>query len=291
LQEAGDLARISPPVMVREEVLSQQVRVILATGRIAAAQKVLKPEGFTFESGFQFPALPPGSTVTESAGLLYNSALRILLFRARTKNDLASLPGGIELAGLVLAGELRCCNIPVALETLLLRSQMHAALGDEQESLVDLVEALKLAGPEGFISVFVEEGPPIAQALAALLQDGVFAPTQAVYIKEILAAFPRVEPSGRGAQSTPASQTARDIPALDDFPMLLEPLTKRELQVLQLIAAGRSNNEIAQELFLSVSAVKKHTGNIYRKLGVNSRTQALLRARQLRLLPSGESGL
>jgi LuxR family maltose regulon positive regulatory protein len=67
---------------------------------------------------------------------------------------------------------------------------------------------------------------------------------------------------------------------------LVEALTGRELEVLRLIAAGDSNRDIAGKLFITVSAVKKHTGNIYGKLGVNSRTQALARARQLKLLPA-----
>jgi LuxR family maltose regulon positive regulatory protein len=65
---------------------------------------------------------------------------------------------------------------------------------------------------------------------------------------------------------------------------LVEPLTTRELEVLHLIAAGDSNRAIAEKLVITVSAVKKHTGNIYGKLSVDSRTQAVARARQLRLL-------
>ena len=68
---------------------------------------------------------------------------------------------------------------------------------------------------------------------------------------------------------------------------LVEPLTSRELEVLQLIAGGDSNQTIAGKLFVTLSAVKKHTGNIFGKLNVNSRTQAVARARQLGLLPAG----
>jgi ATP/maltotriose-dependent transcriptional regulator MalT len=66
---------------------------------------------------------------------------------------------------------------------------------------------------------------------------------------------------------------------------LIESLTRRELEVLGLISAGDSNQDIAGKLVITVSAVKKHTGNIYGKLGVSSRTQAVARARQLNLLP------
>ena len=65
---------------------------------------------------------------------------------------------------------------------------------------------------------------------------------------------------------------------------MVEPLTPRELEILQLIAAGDSNQVIADKLVITVSAVKKHTGNIFGKLNVNSRTQAVARARQIGLL-------
>lgn len=67
--------------------------------------------------------------------------------------------------------------------------------------------------------------------------------------------------------------------------MLVEPLTKREREVLQLIYEGLSNQEIAEKLVLALNTVKRHTSNIYGKLGVNSRTQAIARARQLGLIP------
>jgi DNA-binding CsgD family transcriptional regulator len=64
-----------------------------------------------------------------------------------------------------------------------------------------------------------------------------------------------------------------------------EPLSERELEVLNLLASGRTNSEVARELFISLGTVKSHTGNIYRKLGVKNRAEALTRARQLGVLP------
>jgi LuxR family maltose regulon positive regulatory protein len=65
---------------------------------------------------------------------------------------------------------------------------------------------------------------------------------------------------------------------------LIDPLTPRELEVLAILAAGASNQEIADKLVITLSAVKKHTGNVFRKLSVSSRTQAVARARELGLL-------
>ncbi|MBI5963637.1 MAG: hypothetical protein HY863_09205 [Chloroflexi bacterium] len=276
MEKAGELARVIPPAMIREEIISQQVRVELALNRLPEAQTLLKAEGFTFNGEFIFPDLALGSIVTHPVGLLYNSALRVLLFQSRTKQDRVNLKRGIELAAVVLAGELQCQHVPIALETLLLRSQMYGALGDNQHSLEDVTKALELAEPEGFISIFVEEGLPISESLTILLKQNLLGSVQPNYVKSILAAFPK-------AGYSKTVQDERSIP-VDESLSPLESLTPRELEVLHLIAIGDSNQTIAGKLVITLSAVKKHTGNIFNKLNVNSRTQALVQARRLGLL-------
>ena len=83
MQQASHLAGIIPPAMIRENVIAQQVRVDLATDRLAAAEQLLEAEGFRFGKTFDFPALAPEAPVTLEAGLLYNSALRVLLYHAK----------------------------------------------------------------------------------------------------------------------------------------------------------------------------------------------------------------
>ncbi|RPI30283.1 MAG: hypothetical protein EHM70_14290 [Chloroflexota bacterium] len=288
MQKASDLMRRVPPAMIREEVISQQIRVDLALGHLTAAQTALQADGFSFESGFSYPELTsdsgkPVRPVAHPAGLLYNSALRILLFRARMNDDTLNLERGLELASQVLDGELQCQNIPIAIETLLLRGQLYAALGDEPGSLADVARALEMGQPEGFISIFVEEGLSIARALEILLQRNLLGTGKLSYVQDILAAFPQSQVPGE----TRLRQDAIDAAAVKST-ALVEPLSRRELEVLQWIAAGDSNRSIAEKLVITVSAVKKHTANIYGKLDVNSRTQAVARARQLRLLPPDE---
>jgi LuxR family maltose regulon positive regulatory protein len=288
MQIAGDLAHKIPPAMIREEVISQQVRVDLAQGHLGAAQAALEAEGFSFEDGFGFPGLAPGPgedihPVTHPAGLLYNSALRVLLFQARAKQCLENLNAGIELATMVLAGELQCQHLPVALETLLLRAQLFGELGDDRSKLADVARALELAEPEGFISSFVEEGLPIFAVLTNLLESGLPGTVPSSYVQEILSAFPRTVPF-EAARDEQAALAAKQLLAAGES--LVEPLTARELEVLQLIAAGDSNRTIAEKLVITVSAVKKHCANIYGKLNVNSRTQAVARARQIGILPT-----
>jgi LuxR family transcriptional regulator, maltose regulon positive regulatory protein len=86
-----------------------------------------------------------------------------------------------------------------------------------------------------------------------------------------------IKPSAALADSSP-------LPAGKTDTSLIEPLSERELEVLQLVALGLSNAEIGVRLVISLSTVKGHTANIYSKLGVNSRTQAVARARQMGIL-------
>jgi LuxR family maltose regulon positive regulatory protein len=295
MEQAVELARRIPPAMVREEIISQQVRACLGLDRVAEAQETLKPEGFSFDGGFRFPELAPAASVPHPVGLVYNSALRVLLYRSRAKYNEMDLKRGVELASRVLAGELQCGHIPAALETLLLRSRFFEVLASAESGAADsaaadsaeadIIKALELAAPEGILNSFVEEGESIVESLNALLRRGLPGTIKQGFVQEILAAFPSPSlPSSHLSTGAPASEVAAIEPSLS----LVEPLTARELEVLRLIAAGDSNQAIAAKLVITVSAVKKHTANIYGKLNVNSRTQAVARARQLQMLPADQ---
>jgi LuxR family transcriptional regulator, maltose regulon positive regulatory protein len=277
MQHASHLAGLIPPAMVGENLIAQQVRVYLATDQPVAAEQLLVTRGFHFGENFGFPDLPAGAPVTLEMGLLYNSALRVLLYHAKRGQDPSALKAGIDLAGRVFQGELQCQHLPIALETLLLLSQMHAVSGETWQSLNAAARALELAEPEGFISVFVEEGKPVADILGDLLKGGIVEKRQQMFARQIISFFADPSFDREVSDSLQAAKT-------QDVDMLVEPLSARELEVLQLIANGDSNQAIAEKLFITVSAVKKHTGNIYGKLSVNSRTQAVSRARQLGLL-------
>jgi LuxR family maltose regulon positive regulatory protein len=123
--------------------------------------------------------------------------LRIVLHRVQAKRELANLKPGIELADHLIAGALQRQYVPFALETLLVRAQLHAALGDEQASLADYTHALELGEPEGFISIFVEEGKSVAEALTNLLKQDRLGAVQPDYAKIILAALPDHTPGAK----------------------------------------------------------------------------------------------
>jgi LuxR family maltose regulon positive regulatory protein len=162
----------------------------------------------------------------------------------------------------------------LVLEMLLLRAQMHAVLDDRRASQADTLQALELGQPEGFISIFLEEGPTVAAALAGLLEQNRLGKVSPAYARKILAAFPEDE----------ESETLLDRGMTIENEELVEPLSQRELEVLHLIREGFSNQEIAEHLVVTLHTVKKHSSNIYAKLGVSSRTQAIARARQLKLI-------
>lgn len=280
IEKALNRMRTAAPAFVREEVIAQRVNLALALGQPEVAQAALQEYGFHFDDGFSFPEPAPEAGIPEPMGQLYNSALRILLYQARVQAERQDLGRGMELTEALIEGFARCQHLPVMLQTLLLRSQMYTAAGKEQDGFADVVKALELAEPERVISAFVEEGLPLAEMLGTLLHRGLLKTIDPGYVHEILAACPGIS----GKPAIQPAQPAASSPNGEEAWVLIEPLTPRELEVLQHIAAGDSNQEIADKLVITLSAVKKHTGNIFRKLGVSSRTQAVVRARKLGLL-------
>jgi LuxR family transcriptional regulator, maltose regulon positive regulatory protein len=276
IEKAVFLMEIAAPTLVREEVVAQQVSIFLRLDRLADAQNTLSTYGFGFESEFSYPKLDSDIVLTHANALLYMSALRILLRRSNIISELEDLHRGILLAERVIYSSIHCKLLPIALQTFLLRAQLHVAVGSESNALADIVTALKHAEPEEFISLFVEQGSPISDLLVLLLRQKLIESPQANYVKRILAAFP-------DEKSFKEDTRLDDI---DDDLKPIEPLTTREREVLNHIAAGDSNQMIADKLVITLSGVKKHTRNIFAKFNVNSRTQAVARARQLRLINS-----
>ena len=145
-------------------------------------------------------------------------------------------------------------------ELSLLKALAAEGLGERQTALASLHSAVELAAPEGAMLSFLELGPDLAVLLRALREEGLAVQP---FTDQLLARFP----ARIGAQTG-----------------LVEPLSERELEVLRLIARGKSNKEIAGALMVTLNTVKKHSSHIYEKLGVHGRTQAIARARELGFL-------
>ncbi len=171
------------------------------------------------------------------------------------------------------------------IEILLLQALAQQAKGDTSQAMSLLGQALTLAQAEGFVRLFVDEGAPMAELLARLdasPEGGT--PSVKEYIHKLRAAFS----ISLLTLHTIEANTVDELKIQNrksQIANLVEPLSERELEILQLIAAGQSNEEIAQTLVIALGTVKKHINNIYGKLDVHSRTQALVQAKALNLLP------
>jgi LuxR family maltose regulon positive regulatory protein len=155
------------------------------------------------------------------------------------------------------------------LKVMVLQAVAHHAHGEKDKAVQLLGDALTLAEPGGFIRIFVDEGIPMAQLLSEAAARGIMPD----YTGKLLAVFEAEEQTSEGKSYLPPAQP------------LIEPLSQRELEVLQLIAQGLSNREISERLYIALDTVKSHNRNIFSKLGVKNRTQAIGKARSLRLLP------
>ncbi len=155
-------------------------------------------------------------------------------------------------------------RIDLLIEVQILRALAFQQVKNTDLACESLVEALALAEPGGFMRIFLDEGEPLARLLRQAASRGL-APA---YVSKILAAFG--EPASREVAAKPASASA-----------IQEPLSDRELEVLRLMASGKSNPEIARELVISVSTVHSHCKNIFSKLDVHRRWDAVQQARDL----------
>jgi LuxR family maltose regulon positive regulatory protein len=148
-----------------------------------------------------------------------------------------------------------------AMEIQVLRALALQALDRKAEAVTILGQALARAAPEGYVRLFADEGEPLVPLLREAAARGI----TPEYVGRLLDAI---------EEPALAAGTSR----------LVEPPSERELEVLRLIAAGLSNQEIADELVVALSTVKWHINNLYGKLGVSSRTQAVARAHEWHLL-------
>ena len=157
------------------------------------------------------------------------------------------------------------------LKVMVLQAVAHHAHGENNKAVHLLGDALALAEPGGFIRTFVDEGIPMARLLSEAAAHGVM-PDYAARLLVVLEAEAQMSEDRSYLPSAPTAQS------------LTEPLSQRELEVLQLIAQGLSNREISERLFLALITVKGHNRNIFRKLRVRRRTEAVARAREFGLL-------
>ncbi len=170
------------------------------------------------------------------------------------------------------------------LDILLVQALAYEAQGNRPQALASLEHALSLAEPEGYVRIFVDEGKPMRMLIADFRlsiekQMSSSAHAQFGYTGKLLVAF---APPVNKQSTTPAFAVGASVK--NPKSEMVDPLSERELEVLRLVAQGLSNCEISLRLFLAVNTVKGHNQKIFSKLQVQSRTEAVARARELGLL-------
>jgi LuxR family maltose regulon positive regulatory protein len=245
IQGAERLAQRYDYAFLMAQVAELQVRLWMAQGNVAAASRWVEEHRSS-----------PVDELNSAHEVEQTAVARVLIAQGRPDESLSLLSRLLEAAE--AAGR----------KGSVIRILAHQALAFQGQADVEgassaLERALSLAEPEGYVRTFLDEGEPMAKLLLQALSRDI-APN---YVARLLAAF------GQEVKLKPFAGQS-----------LVEPLSGREIEVLRLIAAGLSNPEIAGELVIAVSTVKSHVNHIYGKLGVESRTRAVARARELGLL-------
>ncbi len=257
IQQATYFARrYTGPRYLAAQAMNGQVRLWLMQSKLRAAANWVREQNLQ--------PTPAPHEIPYLAEENYLLLVRLLLAQHQ-QADAPVLPVGspLEVALALLekiiaaAGESK--RIGRTIEALILQALVFDAQANGSRALDALAQALTLAEPEGYIRCFVDEGEPMAALLEQAAASGIAPP----YVAKLRAAF-----------TLPSSHSA----------LLLDPLSERELEILHFIATGMSNQELADTLVVTVGTVKWHLNNIYSKLAVKSRTQAVARARELGLL-------
>ncbi|MEZ4664554.1 MAG: LuxR C-terminal-related transcriptional regulator, partial [Caldilineaceae bacterium] len=175
-------------------------------------------------------------------------------------------------------------HVQQLIQMLAIQALAHAAAGDSAAAHTRLHQLLRLTAPEGYIRVYLDMGEPMYDLLDGLRISSTDA-ALVDYKAQLLAAFAALSGQPSSAAIPPNETPSPTIVnRKSQIVNLVEPLSEREVEILQLVADGLSNSQLAEEIIVTLGTVKKHLNNIYGKLGVASRTQAIARGRELGLL-------
>lgn len=235
-----------------------KVRIYLKQGRLAKAQEWVHEHTFSVDDDLSY--LREFEHITLA---------RVLLAEYQVDQKEGSVKDALRLLKRLLKAAEDQKRMGSILEIQIATGLSYHALGNTSQAFASLEHALILAGREGFVRIFLGEGEPMRSLLTdfrrSLEKQTRGKPHELMeYVNKLLSAF---------AQPKEKQQSK-----------LVEPLSKRELEILQLIAQGLSNSEISKRLFLALNTVKGHNRIIFDKLQAQNRTEAVARARELGLL-------
>jgi LuxR family maltose regulon positive regulatory protein len=256
LLDQAERLHVRSPVPEIRPIAALRVRAWVAQGRLAEALDWVRAQGLSAEDDLDYPREFSHITLA-----------RVLIARNEREGDHQAGGDALGLLGRLLAAAEAHGRTGSAIEILVLQALAHGAQGRVDAGLDPLERALTRAEPEGYVRTFVDEGEPMRD----LLRRAVAAGISSAYARRLLSAFEERTHAGF------VPQTAAGVG-------LVEPLTAREVEIVRLVAAGLRNQEIADQLVISLPTVKRHIANSYGKLGVRHRTEAVARANELGLL-------
>jgi LuxR family maltose regulon positive regulatory protein len=251
LENIAGVSQLPPWIVSR--ITAWKARIWLGEGNLVATNQWVQERQLNVDDEILF--------VREAE---YIVLARILTLRGDLEN-------AVDLLERLIVNAEAGGRITRLIEMLLVLALALKAQGESEQAMKSLSKGLSLAEAGGHTRLFVNEGSPMVNLLDEASSRGI----RPDYVRHLMSAFPTDR-----AEKTDLSKTHVS------HPELIEPLSEREIEVLQLIAEGLTNTEIAARLYLSLNTVKVHTRNIYGKLGVNNRTQAVARGRVVGILPS-----
>lgn len=269
LLDAAERRYLPNPVPNLRPVAALKARVYLRQGNLAAATAWVAASGVSTTDALSYRREFEHLTLA-----------RVLIACYRREHVASDLHDTLDLLTRLCAAAEAGGRVGSQIEVLLLQSLAHEALDDLDQARMPLQRALALAEPEGYVRLFADEGAPLARLL--IEAQNAKRKTQSDPLQAYRDALLAVLHQRHAANTSVAQPVLRF--ALERSNAQQEPLTAREREVLRLIADGLSNQELAARLHLSPQTVKVHTRNIYSKLGVASRTQAVARGRELGFL-------
>jgi LuxR family maltose regulon positive regulatory protein len=242
-----------------------RAQIELAQGNLAAATRWAQESGLTTDDQ-DLPYLRERE---------YVALLRVSIAQGRKDPESALLQGTLQLLDRLQQEAESLARMSSILEFLILRALLLDVLGEQQQAIPILEQAVTLAEPEGYVRPFADEGKAMGRLLTQLQARGHSAQR---YLQTLLAACRPVDQASAELTLPPKKGSPRLTQPL------IDPLSERELEVLHLLAEGASNAAIAEQLVIATSTVKRHMSNIFAKLAVNNRVQAVARARELAIL-------
>jgi LuxR family maltose regulon positive regulatory protein len=262
LLEEGERLYIRGPVPDVQPIDAQKASLWAAQGKLAKARAWAHEQGLS---------------VTDDLSYLrefeHITLARTLIAQSKHDQEPHYLQEALDLLQRLLHVAQAGGRMGSAIAILVQTALAHEAQDDTSLAITSLTEALTLAAPEGYVRIFVDEGPALMNLLTQTAAQGIMPD----YARKLLATF-ATEKEKIADKSEASNLTAPTAQPL------VEPLSERELEALRLLAQGLSNREIGERLFLALPTVKGHNRNIYSKLQVKRRTEAVARARELGIL-------